>query len=86
MSKIKWKLPGPDAEGFLRRRLQLTVLLDAEPTPANDQAILDFLKPFVEDPDTLLDCSRREYGHAVLSLLGLKHSVSDPKDGSSGDQ
>lgn len=86
MSKIIWKLPGPDEPGFLRRRRALIALLDAEPTVENHVLIIKFLQQFVEDPDTILDCSRREYGDAVLSMLGYKYSVSDPKEGSSGAQ
>jgi len=84
MSEIKWKLPGPDEPGFLRRRQEIIALLDAKPTPEANDNILKFLRPYVEDPDTLLDCTRREYGRAILSLLGIDHKVSDPKEGSSG--
>lgn len=83
MSKIKWKLPGPDATGFLRRRREVIALLDAEPTPENMEAIIEFLTPFVEDPDTLLDCSKREYGQAILNFLGYDYKVPDPKGGRS---
>ena len=86
MSEIKWKLPEPDDPGFLRRRREVIALLDAEPTPESMEAMIEFLSPFVEDPDTLLDCSRREYGQAILAMLGYDFKVPDPKGGSSGQQ
>ena len=88
---IKWKLPSPDEPGFLRRRRELTLLLDAEPTPENLEAIMDFLEPYVKAQkgksrkDILLDASKVEYGIGVLSILGYGNSVPDPKGGSSGD-
>ena len=84
MSKIKWNLPGPDDPGFLRRRREVIELLDAEPTPESMENLIEFLTPFVEDPDTLLDCSRKEYGQAILAFLGYSFNVPDPKGGSSG--
>ena len=86
MSKIKWKLPGPDDEGFLRRRREAIALLDAEPTPESMDNLIEFLTPFVEDPDTLLDCSKNEYRTAMLAFLGYSFKVPDPKDASSGQQ
>ena len=86
MSKIKWKLPGPDDPGFLRRRGELIPLLDAEPSPESHDALIEYLSEFVEDTDTLLDCSKREYGKAVLAILGYGHKVPDPKDESSGQR
>ncbi len=85
MSKIKWKLPGPDAPGYLRKRREVIDLLDAEPTPESMENLIEFLTPYVEDPDTLLDCSRREYGTAMLSFLGYGFKVPDPKGESSGE-
>ena len=88
---IKWKLPSPDEPGFLRRRRELTLLLDAEPTPENLEAIMDFLEPYVKAQkgksrkDILLDASKVEYGIGVLSILGYGNSVPDPKGESSGD-
>lgn len=86
---IKWKLPSPDEPGFLRRRLDLSALLDAEPTPENQEAVIEFLIPFVDAPkkearERLLDASKAEYGVAILNLLGLGNIVTPPKDGSSG--
>ncbi len=86
MSKIKWKLPGPDAPGYLRRRREVIELLDAEPSPENMDSLVAFLEQFVEDPDTLLDCSKKEYGRAMLHFLGYGFTVPDPKDESSGGQ
>ena len=86
MSKIKWNLPGPDEPGFLRRRQEAIALLDAEPTPESMDNLIEFLAPFVEDPDSLLDCSKREYGQAMLAFLGYDYKVPDPKDDSSGEQ
>lgn len=85
MSKIKWKLPGPDDPGFLRRRREAIALLDAEPTPESMDNLVEFLTPFVEDPDTLLDCSKREYGQAMLAFLGYGFNVPDPKGEKSGE-
>ena len=83
---IKWKLPTADEPGFLRRRRELSVLLDAEPTPENLDKITDFLKDYVEDPETLKDCSQVEYGHAIVILMGYGSSVSSPKGVSSVPQ
>lgn len=84
MSELKWKLPGPDEIGYLRRRREVIELLDADPTPENEDKLIKFLSQFVEDPDTLLDCTRREYGQAMLSFLGYGFQIPDPKGGSSG--
>jgi hypothetical protein len=89
MSKIKWKLPGVNEPGFLRRRGEIIELLDAAPTPESMDAVLDYLVPFVDAPEDeareiLKDCSRLEYGEAVINLLGYDYSVPDPKGGNSG--
>ena len=83
---IKWKLPTADTPGFLKRRRELSVLLDAEPTPKNLDKITDFLKDYVEDEKTLEDCSQVEYGHAIVTLMGYGSSVTSPKEGSSVPQ
>lgn len=85
MSKIKWKLPGPDEPGFLRRRREVIELLDADPTPKNEDKIIKFLTQYVEDPDTLLDCTRKEYGQAMLCFLGYGFEIPGPKGGKSGE-
>ena len=86
MSEIKWKLPGVNEPGFLRRRGEIIALLDAAPTPKSMDAILAYLVPFVDAPEDeareiLLESSRLEYGEAVINLLGYDYSVPDPKDG-----
>jgi len=93
MSGIIWDLPGPDDRGFLRRRREIIELLDAEPSKEGMDAILAFLLPYVKSPrsrkaamSALLDCSRVEYGKAVLSFLGLGNKISDPKGGQSVEQ
>jgi hypothetical protein len=86
---IKWKLPGLSEPGFLRRKMELTAILDAEPTPDNLEDLVDFLTPYVEaeDPrEALLEVSRVEYSHAILELLGYGNSVTPPKGGSSEQQ
>ena len=88
---IKWKLPGPDETGFLKRRYEIILLLDAEPSEESMQAILDYLAPFVDAPegeamDALLECSKLEYGQAILNLLGYDYKVPDPKGGRSVPQ
>ena len=83
---IKWKLPSANEPGFLRRRGELTELLDADPTPKNQDALLDFLVPFVDEKEpkeALLDASQSEYGAAIVYLMGYSNTVSDPKGGSS---
>ena len=91
MSKIKWKLPGVNERGFLRRRGEIIELLDAAPTPESMDAILDYLVPYVDAPEDeareiLKECSRLEYGEVVINLLGYDHRVPDPKGGNSGPQ
>jgi hypothetical protein len=84
---IKWKLPTADDPGFLRRRRELASILDAEPTPENNEKLIEYLKDYVdaENPvETLLEASQREYGAAVLHLMGFANMVPDPKGGSSG--
>ena len=86
---MKWNLPTSSEPGFLRRRRELSILLDAEPTPENQDAVLDFLAPFVEGEDPkeqLLDATQAEYGHAIVYLMGYTNSVPDPKEGSSVPQ
>ena len=86
---IKWKLPTADEPGFLRRRRDMTVLMNLPPTPENQQKLVRFLAPFVdceEDEDAveiLLDASQSEYGDIVLVFLGYRDSISDPKGESS---
>jgi len=66
--------------------MDLTAILDAEPTPENQEALVQFLLPYVdsEEPrEALLDASHVEYGQAILSLLGYGNTVSDPKGESS---
>lgn len=82
-----WKLPTSDEPGFLRRKRELTKLLDAEPTPENLDAVLTFLAPFVEGgEEALLDATQSEYGAAIVYLMGYSNTVSDPKGVSSGLQ
>jgi hypothetical protein len=89
---IQWKLPTPDEPRFLKRRRELAELLDLEPTPENTDRLIDFLVPFVEAKnkkearEILLEASQREYGFAVLTLLGYGSTVPDPKGGSSGQR
>jgi len=86
---MKWKLPAATEPGFLRRRRELSILLDAEPTPKNQDAVLDFLVPFVDSDnpkEALLDASQAEYGFAIVYLMGYTNSVPDPKGESSGQQ
>jgi hypothetical protein len=93
MTEIKWKLPGHDEPGYLRRRRDLIALLDAEPSPENMDKMIEFLLPFIEQPksrkakeNALLDASKAEYGKAVLEILGYGVSVPDPKGVKSGPQ
>lgn len=85
---IKWNLPDNDAPGFLRRKREITALLDAPPTPQGLDKLLKFLIQFVddEDKDVLLDASKVEYGQAVMHLLGYSNTVTDPKGGKSEQQ
>ena len=93
MSEIKWNLPGPNEEGFLRRKRDLAELLDADPSPANIEATMDFLLAFVVEPKTkkaakeaLLDISQVDYGKAIMRLIYGSFSVPDPKAGKSVPQ
>ena len=85
---IKWNLPDNDAPGFLRRKREITALLDLSPSPQNLDTLLKFLIQFVEDEDkdALLDASKAEYGVAILHLLGFAQTVTDPKGGKSAQQ
>ena len=86
---MKWKLPGYTEPGFLQRRLELTALMDAEPSLDSLGDLLDFLEQFVdaEDPrQALLQASQAEYSEAIIRLLGYGNSVKPPKEGSSGQQ
>ena len=86
---IKWKLPDNNEPGFLRRKRDLTALLDAPPSPSNMDKMLYFLLPFVDadnPKEVLLDASKAEYGEAIIHLLGYGSSVPDPKGESSGQQ
>lgn len=84
---MKWKLPTANEPGFLRRKRELTELLDAEPTPENLEATIAFLAPFVEGgEEALINASKVEYGVGILSILGYGNSVTDPKEDSSVPQ
>ena len=83
---IKWKLPTAETPGFLRRRRELGELLDADATPENTVRLIKYLAQFVEgdDPETILEnATQREYGVAILHILGYANTVSPPKEGSS---
>lgn len=83
---IEWKLPTPDEPGFLKRRLEITELLDLSPTPENQEKLIDYLVPFVETKkgisrkDQLLNISKTEYAHAISVLLGYANTI-EPKKG-----
>ncbi len=84
---IKWNLPKMDTPGYLRRRREIAVLVDADPTLENIDAIIEYLLPYVEVPEgedakeALLDAPEIVYQRAVLELLGYHFGkVPDPKD------
>lgn len=76
-----WNLPKDSEPGFLRRRRELTEILDLIPTPANTAKLTEYLDQYVDGKAEEL--SKEEYNNVVLVLLGLKSSVSDPKEESS---
>ncbi len=84
---IKWNLPTMNTPGYLRRRREMAVLTEAEPTLENVDAIIEYLLPYIEAPKTekakkkaLLDAPEIVYQTAVLQLLGYHlGAVPDPK-------
>ena len=85
---IKWRLPGPDEPGFLRRRRDLSALLD-EPAPTGsvNARVIEYLAQYVEEPadpeEALLDLSQNEYSNVVLTLLGVTVVTPPPLGGRS---
>lgn len=84
---IEWRMPTPDAPGYLRRRRELTAILEAPATPRGVDASIEYLLPFVAVPEdrkeareALLDLSVIDFHRAILELLGYKvAAVPDPK-------
>ena len=88
MSDIKWNLPAVTEGGFLRRRLEISELLDLEPTPENTKKLAEYLAQYVigENPlEQVLDAPQTEYAGAIMVLLGYKNTV-EPKKGESSVQ
>ena len=82
---ITWKLPKTDEPGFLKRRREISELLDLTPTPENSKTLTDYLQQFVEEGD-VEDCTQDEYSHAIMVLLGLETGVEPKKGGRSVPQ
>ncbi|KKM68527.1 hypothetical protein LCGC14_1460030 [marine sediment metagenome] len=83
---IKWKFPDANTPGFLRRRREIAVLVEAPPTLENTDALTEYLLEFIEEPKTdkakrkaLIEISMTECYLIVGQLLGLG-TVPDPKD------
>lgn len=91
---IEWKLPDENEPGYLRRRRELTAVLNAPATPQAVDASIDYMLRYVakpEDPkearEALLDLSAVQFHRATLELLGYKMGkVPDPLGGKSGTQ
>ncbi len=73
---LRLDLPGPNTPGFLRRRRELLVLLHADGTPENLDALAQYLVQFVVGPVThdealaeIMEMDLREYGRIVAGLL-----------------
>ena len=89
---MKWKLPGPDEKGYLKRKREISALLVLLPSPENIDKLAEYLVQFVEEPadpadalEAVLECPREEYQHAINHLLGYTGmKVSDPKEEKSG--
>jgi hypothetical protein len=85
--EIEWKLPDENEPGYLRRRRELTAVLNAPASPQAVDASIDYMLRYVakpEDPkearEALLDLSAVEFHRATLELLGYKvGKVPDPK-------
>lgn len=78
---LKWNLPSADEPGYLKRRREVSELLDMLPTPENTDLLIEYLSQFVEGD--IEEASQNEYNEAVLVLLGLASGVSNPKEESS---
>jgi len=85
---IKWKFPDANTPGFLRRRREIAVLVEAPPTVKATDALAEYLLQYIEEPKTkkakreaLLDASLTEQAAIITHLLGYNlGNVPDPKD------
>jgi len=87
---MNWKLPTSDTPGFLKRRRELTAILDMGIGVVQDEQLIDFLEPFVETKkgiskrnQIIEDMSQEDYSDMILVIMGYKTTVSDPKGESS---
>ena len=85
---IKWNLPGPDEPGYMRRRRALIGLLEAPPTAASVDALVEHLVEYIAVPEdrqeafeAALDLPSLEINTAIATLLG--YSVPPPLSGAS---
>ena len=84
---IEWKLPKADEPGYLRRRRELTAILNAPASPEAVDASVEYMLQYVLKPEdrkeageALLDLSTVQFYMAVSQLLGYKVAeVPDPK-------
>ena len=84
---MEWKLPGPDEDGYLRRRREISTLLDAAPSPDNIDSLAKYIAQFVSEPldeaealEAVLDMPQKEYQGVIGRLLGFTMApVPDPK-------
>lgn len=88
--QLRFKIPGPDEPGFLRRMrqaLELQEQLQSNPNPATMEKMVEFLSVYVDGPqdkavEMLWDASQEQIEQLVAAITGQEDS--GPFDGKTG--
>lgn len=80
MRKIEFQLPGKDTPGYLRRMrdaLEYAKMLQDNPSPATIDALVEFLLPYVIEPDdrtqardALWDATQEQFDELLGAIVG----------------
>ena len=81
---LKWKIPGPDAKGYLKRQRKAYEFFETGEMGAQwFDNLIEFLLPFVDTPrdrskarEALWDMSEKEYKEALDLIAGRQGEVS----------
>jgi len=84
MSKIKFELPGKETPGYLRRMknaLEYAKMLQDNPSPATIDALVEFLLPYVIEPEdrkearnALWDATQEQFDSLLGAIVGKSDS------------
>lgn len=85
--ELRFKLPGTDSPGYLKRQMKIRDLLTG---PTQPEEMVDFLLDYVQEPkdkekakELILDMTSNELYSALLAIKGAKKVISDEKKGKS---